>query len=86
MKRFRNALSIKEQMEKWLSSVLDEYKSNEEVRKNNKCEMRAEGISLLMRCQTNDIHELCLVIATVRLDASLQSKGWFKSFLNYCIF
>ncbi|GAB0109006.1 hypothetical protein [Pseudoalteromonas distincta] len=85
MKRFGDNSSIKEQMERWLSSVLDEYKLNQEVRNNDRCEMSAKGISLLMRCQTNDIDELCLVIATVRLDSSLQSQGWFKSFLNYCV-
>jgi len=85
LRNFGNDSSIKEQMEKWFSAVHDEYKLNQVVRKNDKREMRAKGISLLMRCQTNDIDELCLVIATVRLDSSLQSKGWFKSFLNYCI-
>lgn len=85
MKTFGCNSTIKEQMERWISSVLEEYKLNQDVRNNDRCEMNAKGISLLMRCQTNHIDELCLVIATVRLDPSLQSQGWFKSFLSYCI-
>ncbi|WP_036798235.1 hypothetical protein [Photobacterium marinum] len=77
--------SIKEQMENWITAVIKEYELNGEVRKHDRCNMISNGISLLMRCQTNDIDELCLVIATVRLDKSLQSQGWFKSFLSYCI-
>ncbi|OED71332.1 hypothetical protein A143_17155 [Vibrio splendidus ZS-139] len=72
-------------MDNWISAVIEENDLYGEVRKNDRCNMSISGISLLMRCQTNDIDELCLVIATVRLDKSLQSQGWFKSFLNYCI-
>ena len=72
-------------MDKWIRAVLDEYKSTQMVRKHNRCNMSSNGISLLMRCQTEGVDELCLVIATIRLDNSLQSKGWSKSFLNYCI-
>ncbi|ENB4343301.1 hypothetical protein ABHP84_003951 [Vibrio parahaemolyticus] len=72
-------------MENWIAAVIEEYELHGEVRKNDRCNIGSSGISLLMRCQTNDIDELCLVIATVRLDEPLQGKGWFKSFLKYCI-
>jgi len=77
--------SIKEQMEKFLIAAQDEYKSNHVVRKNNRCNMNVKGISLLIRCQTEGVEEQCLVIGSVSLSDSMQSQGWFKSFLNYCI-
>lgn len=77
--------SIQSQMTKWLKLVQAEYSENNTVRNNDRCEMRADGITLLMRCQTNDVEGLCLVIATVYLDERLQSQGWFKSFLKYCV-
>lgn len=85
MNLFITNQSIKAQMEKWIAAVIEEHDLYGEVRKNDRCNMSSNGISLLMRCQTNHIDDLCLVIATVRLDESLQSQGWFKSFLNYCI-
>ena len=75
--------SIQSQMTKWLELAQAEYSKNNKVRNNDRCEMRADGITLLMRCQTNDVEGLCLVIATIYLDERLQSKGWFKSFLKY---
>lgn len=85
MLQFKEKSSIESQMEKWLKSVQDEYSKNKTVRKYDRCEMSADGITLLMRCQTNDVEGLCLVIGTVRLEKSLQSQGWFKSFLKYCV-
>jgi hypothetical protein len=78
-------LTIQQQMENWLISAIKEFKLNNNVKTHDRCEMRSEGITLLMRCQTNHIDELCLVIAAVRLEKSLQSQGWLKSFLSYCI-
>jgi hypothetical protein len=85
MFQFKENASIESQMEKWLQLVQNEYNKNHTVRNYDRCEMRADGITLLMRCQTNDIEGLCLVIATVCLEERLQSQGWFKSFLKYCI-
>jgi hypothetical protein len=85
MNNLGDHLSIKQQMETWIGLVLEEYKLNQYVTKYDRCNIRSKGISLLMRCQTNDIDELCLVVGTIRLHESLQSQGFFKSFLNYCI-
>jgi len=85
MFQFKEKSSIESQMKQWLIATQDEYNKNRYVRIYDRCEMKSEGLSLLMRCQTNDVDGLCLVIATVRLNEMLQSKGWFKSFLKFCV-
>lgn len=77
--------SIKKQIKRWLKSVKKEYGEASVVRCNDRCQMEVDGIKLLMRCYTNDVDGLCLVIASVYLDRSLQNQGWFKSFLQHCI-
>lgn len=77
-------ISIEKQIEHWLKLVAEESKKNGRVRENDHCQMEKNGAIILMRCYTNDVPGLCLVIGTVNLEASLQNQGWFKAFLKYC--
>ncbi|WP_163392675.1 N-acetyltransferase [Enterovibrio norvegicus] len=71
--------SLRHQFEKWLELQNDEP----EVWKS--CDIQAAGIELLLRNHSNDIHQSCLTIATVRFNEELQNKGIFKSLLNYLV-
>lgn len=50
----------------------------------DRCELRAEGVAILLRNSTNDVLERCFVIATVQIELEAQRKGLFKAFLKEC--
>ena len=49
------------------------------------CDFEASGIKLLLRNGTNDIHENCLVIASIYLSEEFQNKGILKSLINHLV-
>ena len=71
-------------MKCWFKLLDEELKKTGRANQFDRCQMEIPSVTLLMRCRTNGISGLCLVIGTIRLDESMQNQGWFKSFIKYC--
>jgi hypothetical protein len=72
--------SLATQIARWLEIV----HSGEEYGKFlTSCDMREEGIQLLLRSTTNCVLGPCMTVATIQIEAEAQRAGLFKDLLAY---
>lgn len=48
------------------------------------CELREEGVTVLVRSATNCVQGSCLALATIQVEPEAQGKGLFKALLATC--
>ncbi len=73
--------SLTKQLELWLRLA---QSPNGQTGQWANCELREEGVVVLVRSGTNCVPSPCLVVATIQVKPEAQGKGLFKAFLARC--